>query len=328
MALGFKFFTSSDPGAPALNPLNGSLTNVLDWALDTSDATNGWEIAFTATNKRVYRSRYGIRDYFRIDDSAGSGAALVRAYEAMSDVDTGTDPYPLVAQVPLANGKFSKTFTTSGSVAWDYYGIKTARFLMLIKPTRRSPETPAGAADIFVMGEIPALAGSGSDSHRSIISLHPNAGSPSVSDSPFGSNAGGGSIIPALGAIGQSSPTTPSLVMRRNRAGTVKSMPCRINVLNNGNGATLSSAVNDEPLTLVPICVSSGETANNQTMRNLRGYLPGLYTSYLDLDAVWTKGDTFTGADGKPYIYLRSTGSAATNGAILILGTTDEHGAL
>lgn len=329
MALGFKYFTSADVGAPVLNPVAGSLTNVLDWVLDTSDATNGWEIVYTATNKRVYRSRYGIRDYFRIDDTAGGGVGLVRAYETMSDVDTGVDPFPLVAQVALANGKWSHTFTTSGSIAWDYYGIKTARFMMLIKPTRRTPETPTGAADIFIMGELPPVTGAGADPHCSVLSIHPTSGAPTSSDSPFNSAFFNATQHCALAGLGQNSPGPGGLYMRRNRAGTVKSMPCRTNgVANNGSPVLSTTLAAGEPLTLVPLYIGTGESLNTETIRNVRATLPGLYTVMNNLDASWNKGDTFIDQQGRPYVYLRSTGANAGTGAILALGITDEHGAV
>lgn len=328
MALGFKYFTSADAGAPLLTPVAGSLTDVLDWVLDVGNAVTGWETVFTATNKRVYRSRYGIRDFFRIDDSPGGGSALVRAYESMSDIDTGTDPYPLISQSPLANGKWSHTFATTGVQAWDYYGIKTARFMMLIRPSRRSPEVPTGLADVLLMGEIPKFPGTGTDNHTSLLSVHNTSGTPSADFGIFSGNASSGANRADIGCLGLSSPTTVVLAMRRNRAGNVFSMPCRVNVLNATQSFTLSSNLHNEPMLLTPVGVGTGQNANNETIRNVRGYLPGLYVSSLDLDTVWNKGDTFTDAAGRPYVYLRSTATSAGGGSVLVLGTTDEHGAV
>lgn len=95
MSTNFAIKRSSDAGAPALSNTPGSIVNVLDWALDTTNTTSGWEIAFTATNKRAYRSRAGLRHYVRIDDTAaaGSSSSIVRAYETMTDIDTGTNGY-------------------------------------------------------------------------------------------------------------------------------------------------------------------------------------------------------------------------------------------
>lgn len=66
-------------------------------------APAGWATAYTGTNKRVYRSPNSAsnRFYMRIDDNTTVGSvreAYVRGYETMSDVDTGTGPFPTVAQ--------------------------------------------------------------------------------------------------------------------------------------------------------------------------------------------------------------------------------------
>lgn len=69
----------------------------------------GFSIAFTGTNKRVYRSNNvtGKRMYLRIDDTATGGRAKVTSYEAMTTVDAGTRPSPSASQV-------------SGGLEWGY----------------------------------------------------------------------------------------------------------------------------------------------------------------------------------------------------------------
>lgn len=63
----------------------------------------GWQKAFASGNVAVYRSQdvSGTRMFLRVDDS-GTGAATyarVRGFETMSDVNTGTGPFPTDAQV-------------------------------------------------------------------------------------------------------------------------------------------------------------------------------------------------------------------------------------
>lgn len=60
-------------------------------------APAGWEKVFSGTNKAVYRALSGTRFYLRVDDTAAASARIV-AYESMSDVDTGTNPFPTAAQ--------------------------------------------------------------------------------------------------------------------------------------------------------------------------------------------------------------------------------------
>lgn len=62
----------------------------------------GWEKKFSGTNKAVYRSTDPAGSGFclRVDD-AGTTSARVRGFESMTDVDTGSGPFPTDAQ---ANG--------------------------------------------------------------------------------------------------------------------------------------------------------------------------------------------------------------------------------
>lgn len=58
-------------------------------------APAGWsEVA--GTNVSSYRAPSGLRHYLRVDDTGVF--AKVRGYETMSDVDTGTGPFPTIAQ--------------------------------------------------------------------------------------------------------------------------------------------------------------------------------------------------------------------------------------
>lgn len=82
-----------------LQGANGSLITALDAALVTGQ---GWTKAYSAANKAAYRAPSGNQLYFRVqDDGPGLGGAKearLTGYETMSDVDTGTNPFPTAAQ--------------------------------------------------------------------------------------------------------------------------------------------------------------------------------------------------------------------------------------
>lgn len=63
-------------------------------------AAAGWEKSFSGTDLAVYRSLdvTGTQMYLRVDDS-GAQEARVVGYETMSDVNTGTKPFPTSAQM-------------------------------------------------------------------------------------------------------------------------------------------------------------------------------------------------------------------------------------
>src|ERR1043166_1591690 len=80
----------------------GSLITALDAALVTGQS---WTTPFTGTNKKAYRAPSGNRLYLRVQDDAPVTAkeARITGYETMSDVDTGTNPFPTAAQNAASN---------------------------------------------------------------------------------------------------------------------------------------------------------------------------------------------------------------------------------
>lgn len=80
-------------------------------------APGPWEKLFSKTNVAVYRSAHPASSgmCLRVDDT-GTLQAGVRAYKTMSDVDTGTDPFPTTTR--LANPIWSKAY--SGTAAKNY----------------------------------------------------------------------------------------------------------------------------------------------------------------------------------------------------------------
>lgn len=66
-------------------------------------APAGWERVFSATNKRVYRSLApeSLGHMLRVDETGATApfAARVVGYESMSDIDTGSGPFPTAAQL-------------------------------------------------------------------------------------------------------------------------------------------------------------------------------------------------------------------------------------
>ena len=79
----------------------------------------GWEKAFSGTNKAAYRSLNSAsnKPVLRLDD-AGTTSARVVGYEAMTDVDTGTGPFPTEAVFP-GGGYFKKSSTANATArAW------------------------------------------------------------------------------------------------------------------------------------------------------------------------------------------------------------------
>ena len=103
--MAFTVYQSSDGSAPVLTGQVGSLVALLDACLVNgygAKAAAGWTKPYTGTNKAAFLQGGGSGFYLRVqDDGPGTGAARearMTGYETMSDVDTGTGPFPTAAQ--------------------------------------------------------------------------------------------------------------------------------------------------------------------------------------------------------------------------------------
>lgn len=101
--MAFTVYKSTDGSAPSLTGQVGSLITLLDACLVNgygAKAAAGWSKSYSGTNKAVYRAPSGAQMYYRVQDDAPATAkeARLTGYETMSDVDTGTGPFPTAAQ--------------------------------------------------------------------------------------------------------------------------------------------------------------------------------------------------------------------------------------
>jgi len=127
-----RVYSSTDASAPVLTGAVGSLVALLSAVLVDGYGlipAAGWTKPYTGTNKAVFRSATagnGSGMYYRfLDDgtvNAGGAArwAGCRGYGAMTDVDTGTDPYPTTTQQnTYGNLLFHKSSTSDATArAW------------------------------------------------------------------------------------------------------------------------------------------------------------------------------------------------------------------
>lgn len=107
---GATTFTYAVTGSPA-SPATGTITSKV--------APSDWTKPFSTTNVAAYKQGAGSNGmYLRVDDILASGGAFpkVRAYEVMTDVNTGTGDFPTVTQA--ANGMgFHKSYD-AGADPW------------------------------------------------------------------------------------------------------------------------------------------------------------------------------------------------------------------
>ncbi|MHC1655495.1 hypothetical protein ACODUN_00420 [Stenotrophomonas riyadhensis] len=167
-----RIYRSTDPGAPQLSGVAGSLVALLDAVLVNGYGVGadfkpgaGWVRTFTATNKRVYRNNHvdGSGGYLRVEEpSATPGYAYARAYETMSDVDVGTGPAPTTGQ--RANGilLLKSSENNGNSRLWEIIATDQAMYFFVnyyslppANPYMAIPAFPFFAGDIesFVPGD-------------------------------------------------------------------------------------------------------------------------------------------------------------------------------
>ncbi len=103
-----QIFDNNTPGAPAASTAAGNLIAILDFVLVTN---LGWTKPFSDTNKAVYKQPAGTNGFYLrvVDTGTTDQSPRARGYETMSDVDTGTGPFPTVAQETGDGVIFSKS---------------------------------------------------------------------------------------------------------------------------------------------------------------------------------------------------------------------------
>ena len=145
----------------------------------------GWDKVFTGTNKAVYRSAdvTGPRHYLRVDD-AGTTAARVRGYESMTDVDTGTGPFPTDALMSGGGYWWGSSVASGAAVRWKLFADSRV-LLPAIAPYSHNSATNI-AAPLRGFGDPIALR-PGGDNWCAFLS----AGGSAIASTPQGALDGG-----------------------------------------------------------------------------------------------------------------------------------------
>lgn len=201
----FRVFSSADAGAPALSGQAGALVAVLDAVLvdgygtgPSAKAPAGWSRVFSATNKRVYRgeSVAGTGYYLRVDDTASVGNARhawLRAYYTMSDIDTGTEPVPTVAQA--ANGSLYQKSSTADATARAWVIVandKTCYLFVAVSGLAATEMSPYAFGD--------AISHKPGDNHAFFLSFNGMTAYTGALSDTHGSMWRGASATSAIGA--------------------------------------------------------------------------------------------------------------------------------
>lgn len=271
-----KIYMSSDANAPVMSGTLGSLVNVLNKCLvagygDKSPA--GWTMPFVNVEgtKACFRNNAttGTGFFLQVDHSLNATTPTVKAFENMSDVDTGTYNFTSV------NYTF-KTSSTSGTTARPWILIADDRFFYLFC-----------AATITAFPIIATTRSCAYLLFGDIVSLYPDDGFPCV----FGCVDDAYILTPNTQCLYFNGPSSVNqgLSLARKNDGTGANTKCGIVPLCSAEsglpvGHSIGVYNSDAPIILSRVAINNGAGGT------IRGYLPGLYTQTITRNN-WVTGN-------------------------------------
>lgn len=304
-----RVYRWDDSSAPSLTGEAGKLVALLDACLVNgygSKTAAGWAKTYSATNKAVYRAASGVRHYLRVDDT-GTTNATVRAYQSMSDVDTGTDAYPTTAQVSDSNAKWWKSQAASSTArpwivvaddkrAWVYVKGQSA--------TTDALSTTTTYNHLYFFGEFASYL-TGDTDNSALITTSASSGDWTMAG--LATNAA---------AVGH--------YMATNAANTVASQQ-----FSKHSSALFGGSIMGTHTPAYASAITGGMFLSPvyiiEPTLLCRGRLPGIYDP-LHSKATLPAGDTFSGRGplaGKTFLILPVTHGATADGARVVLETSD-----
>lgn len=104
-----------------------SLPSTSGGTMSVKQASAGWSAPFENASTLVLKAARPVGSaldaFFRLSHAASNNSVMIRGFESMTDVDSGTDPFPTLSQRPTgafisrsASGRFWYVFATNGLV--------------------------------------------------------------------------------------------------------------------------------------------------------------------------------------------------------------------
>jgi len=286
--------------ATSTNTISFAVSGVADGAVSGTItaklAPAGW-VKLSGTNKAAYKSGNpsASQCWARIDDT-GTTYARIRAYETMSDVDTGTGPTPTDAQ--NSGGLYVGASNTGNLTQKKWIVVADDKRVWLLI-ARYSAYTTDYEASFF--GDFPSLKAGDAYNFALVAETADVTSASSVGAGAPGQKeaTAGVYIMRSYSQLGASIPAMLRKPGLEVQSGSV-SLPTGPNPINNG----------------IEVCPTllfeqSGPTANR------RGELPGLYGIPHSLGSAYDSKSVVSSVAGLPghsLLFVRYLSSAATNG--------------
>lgn len=276
----WEIYSSADASAPQITTdAAGQLIAVLDAVLVNgygSKSAAGWTKAFSGTNKAAYLQGAGSSGFYLRVDDATTVTARVVGYETMTDVDTGTNPFPTNAQV--SGGLYVYKNNTAATRQW-WIAADAKRFVLwMSSTTTETPETSTGFKNLYFFGDfisyVPA------DAYKCAIIANGNA-------SDGGSSFAGLTAVANGTVAGHYVARLHTGVAGAAAFGKYKVWPAD----SSQSGATSGAMAYPDPVSGGLVLVRANVNAGSAN--GIRGYLPGVWLTPNSLPGA--PGDTLTG---------------------------------
>jgi len=297
--MAWEIYRWDDAGAPTLNGRAGSMIGVLDAVLVNGygvKSAAGWTKAFSGTNVAVYRQGTGSNQfYLRVDNSTNAVASGVIGYETMSNVNTGTGPFPTDGQV--SGGLFMRQSASTDATARAWLiAADEKRFFFWVNSDNAATSGLSTAAGVPAMYFGDIFSDVAGDAYHTVIIASTNT--PINSHQLAMQTTSIGSAIPGHFMARASSQLGGSIQVLKTCTNMVSSNP------------TIGAAGLGYPdpattgLVLLPIIMQEFISAN----LTIRGRLPGLW-GVAHSNTAGNPGDTLSGSvsgglNGKTFVIL------------------------
>ena len=256
-------FTYDVANAPT-SPATGTIT--------AKRAPLGYTKVFTGSNKAAYRANdpSGLRHFLRVQDDGGTlgGSRECRlwGYEAMTDVDTGTGPYPTVGQ--SVNGYYQIKSSTTDGAQRPWLLVGDGKIFYLFMDYGGAAASGLGNSGTFyasVFGDI--LSYKAGDAYASVLSACTNANSTSSPEQGLGAQ---------VTNISSPSSFNSSISIARDFTAVLGSRYVGLMASGLGSGMGNTTYISyphqiDNGFYINPVQVTQGSPAI------IRGRMPGLY---------------------------------------------------
>lgn len=283
---------------------NGTATGTITAIMSTP---TGWTKAFSGTNKAAYKSTTSASGcYFRVDDSGAYNNANgqpARGYESMTDVDTGTAPFPTTAQ--QANFNWRRSTDASGDRLWALVADDQFFYLFVRIAAANTANT------IMLFGDINSF--DPLDSFACVCSGASN----------FSSGASGAAAISSNSPLSGGSASTGLYIARPHGAGGAGADACSIaHIGGDSNNFSASATYNTATSSIAGgmLLARGGVIFDNSLGRKPHGMLPAFHTSLVIPTTLIPNNHSVQIINGALYLCTRLFTSGSSQDGFIAIG--------